>query len=231
MKKLIILLILLTSTFSFSFSQDKGENKKGFDKSKLFTGGSLTLSFFTGGAILGANPIFGYQLADWVDAGVEFGYTYQGRRDYIYLNDKFHQHVLGPGAFVRFYPVKFLFVQGQFENNFTTVNYYDPTGLKTTSKFDANSFLAGIGLAEGRQSGSNTFYYISLLFDVLKNPNSPYVNNVYGANSSGQQVIVRTDISPILRAGINIGLFQGHRNSSNYNERGNGEKRPRNYQE
>ena len=227
MKKLIILSLLFTLTFHCSFSQDKEEKKKGFDKSKLFTGGSLTLSFFTGGTILGANPIFGYQFADWIDGGIEFGYTYESRRDYIYLNDKFHQHVLGPGAFIRLYPAKFLFVQGQFENNFTTVNYYDPTGIKTTSKLDANSFLAGIGLAEGRQRGSNTFYYIALLFDVLKDPNSPYVNNVY--NTSGQ--VVRTDIAPILRAGINIGLFQGRKKSSNYEERGNGEKRPRNYQQ
>jgi hypothetical protein len=63
-----------------------------------------------------------------------------------------------------------------------------------------------VGLAQGRQPGSNTFYYISLLFDVIKNPSSPYVDNVYDPNT---HVLVRTDILPILRAGINIGLFEG----------------------
>src|SRR5947199_393957 len=83
-------------------------------------------------------------------------------------------------------------------------NYTYPDGSKTHDKTDANSFLVGAGIAEGRQRGSNTFYYISLLFDVIKNPNSPYVNNVYDQNT-GQ--LVRTDLVPIIRAGINIGLF------------------------
>jgi len=70
---------------------------------------------------------------------------------------------------------------------------------------DANSFLVGGGYCQGRQAGSNTFYYVSVLFDVIKNENSGYVDVVY------DQVTGRRSVRavPLIRAGINIGLFQG----------------------
>ena len=61
--------------------------------------------------------------------------------------------------------------------------------------FKASSFLIGPGYASGRDE-SKSFYYISVLFDVAKNINSPYVD------AQGR-------ISPIIRAGYNIALFQG----------------------
>ncbi len=226
MKRSILLFtISAIVALKLSAQDEKPEKEKGFKKENLFTGGSITASFFSGGTILGANPMFGYQFANWVDAGIVFNYTYQGRRDYIYLNDKLRQNVFGPGVFTRLYPVRFLFVQGQFEHNFTNVKYTYPDNSKIKDKTDANSFLIGAGIAEGRQRGSNSFFYISLLFDVIKNPNSPYVDNVYD-QSTGQ--LVRTDIVPIVRAGINIALFQGH-NDRYDNERENGRRRPRSY--
>ncbi len=221
MKKIILSAVLFSIISASVLAQDEKEEKeKGFKKENLFTGGSVTASFFSGGTILGINPMFGYKLANWVDAGIAFNYTYQGRRDYIYLDDKLRQNVFGPGVFARLYPVRFLFLQGQFEHNFTNLTYTDPGGFKFKDKTDANSLLVGAGIAEGRQRGSNSFFYISLLFDVLKNPNSPYVNNVYDGNT-----IVRTDIVPIVRAGVNISLFQGHYDKG----RENGRREPRSY--
>ena len=225
MKKLILSTLFLLTTLTVLFAQDEEQEKeKGFKKEKLFTGGSVTASFFTGGTILGANPMFGYQLADWVDAGIAFNYTYQGRRDYIYFDDKLRQYVFGPGVFTRLYPVRFLFVQGQIEHNFTTIKYTDPYGAVEKAKEDANSLLVGAGIAQGRQRGSNSFFYISLLFDVLRNPSSPYVRNVY--DSGGD--LIRTDLVPIIRAGINVALFQGGQGRYD-EERGDGRRRPRNY--
>src|ERR1051326_8517903 len=224
MKRFIFFVaILMAWGVQLSAQDEKQESDKGFKKENLFTGGSVSGSFFTGGTILGASPMLGYRLADWADAGIVFNYTYKGRRDYIYFNDKLRQHVFGPGVFARLYPVRFLFVQGQLEHNFTNLTYTDPGGFKTKDKTDANSLLVGAGIAEGRQRGSNTFFYLSLLFDVLTNPNSPYVNNVYDGS-----VLVRTDIVPIVRAGVNVALFQGGKGRYN-EERDNGHRRPRSY--
>jgi hypothetical protein len=212
MKKIIASVCLLFLLSGMVTAQDDEETEKGFKKENLFTGGSITLSFFDGQTLLGANPIFGYKLSDWADAGLAFNFLYSGARDYYEFNDKIRQTVYGPGVFTRLYPVKFLFVQGQFEQNFSTLKYIPaPTSVnyisdkRTTS---TSSLLLGGGFAQGRERGSNTFYYISILFDVLKNINSPYVNVNYNPNNPSQQ---RVTMTPIIRAGLNIGLFQGRR--------------------
>ncbi|MEI9908637.1 MAG: hypothetical protein WDO71_02605 [Bacteroidota bacterium] len=101
-------------------------------------------------------------------------------------------------------------MQGQLEHNFSTLKYIPASGsvsyLAETRTTGASSLLLGGGFAQGRERGSSTFYYISLLFDVLKNMNSPYVNVTYNPNNPSQQRITMT---PIIRAGLNIGLFQG----------------------
>ena len=188
-------------------AQDEEGSEKGFKKENLFTGGSVTLSFFNGQTILGANPIFGYKLANWIDAGLAFNFVYSSTRYYNEPNDKLRQTLYGPGVFTRLYPISFLFAQGQFEHNFITQKYISAPGSirymdgKITT--GANSFLLGAGYAQGRGEGSNSFYYISVLFDVLKNMYSPYVN-VINPNTPQQRVTM----TPIIRAGLNIGLFR-----------------------
>lgn len=224
-RTILFLSFLIIVTVQLS-AQDE-QQEKGFKKQNLFTGGSITASFYSGGTILGANPIFGYKLANFIDAGIALNYTYQGSRDNVYVNDKTRQHVFGPGAFTRIYPLSFLFLQGQFEHNFNNWRYTYPDGRQLKDNTDANSFLVGGGWAQGRQRGSNTFFYLVLLFDVLKNPNSPYVNNIY---DPGTNLIVRTDAIPIFRAGVNIALFQGKNNRYNEEPGDDGRKHPRSYQ-
>ena len=225
MKRFFVFGMLLLVVSIKASAQD---DEKGFKKENLFTGGSIIASFYTGGTILGANPMFGYKLANWADAGISLNYVYSSSRDNVVLNDKLTQNVLGPGVFTRIYPFRFLYLEGQYEHNFIHQKYTDPfSGYESSSKVDANSLLVGGGIAEGRQRGSNTFFYISILFDVLKEPNSPYVNNVYDPNTGA---LLRTDVLPIFRAGVNIALFQGKQKKyEQENERGNGHRQPRNY--
>jgi hypothetical protein len=208
MKRLICLFLGITLAIVTLHAQDDDEeSEKGFRKENLFTGGSITVSFFNGQTILGANPVFGYKLTDWADAGLAFNYIYNGARDYQVFNDKIRQTVIGPGAFVRLYPIPFLFVQGQFERNYSTLKYFPPNGGATEkNKAEANSLLLGGGFAQGREKGSTSFYYISVLFDVLKDINSPYINVTYNPDNPSQQ---RKTMQPIIRAGVNVGLFQG----------------------
>jgi hypothetical protein len=215
MKRWIVLFLAVTVTVSAAMAQDEEpEAEKGFKKQNLFAGGSITVSFFNQQTVLGANPFFGYKLTDWLDAGIAINFLYSGARDYAQYNDKIRQTLWGPGAFTRIYPVPFLFAQAQFEHNFSTLKYIYPNGALTEKiKTEANSLLVGGGLASGRAKGSTTFYYISVLFDVLKQYDSPYVNVSFNPNDPSQQ---RVDMIPIIRAGINIGLFQNR-----YSEYGN----------
>jgi hypothetical protein len=208
MKKIILALSVLVLTTGSLFAQkERDEEEKGFKKENLFTGGSVTASFFNGATILGASPIFGYKLANWIDAGVVINFTYASQRDVKEIDDKVKQTVYGGGVFTRIYPVNFLFVQGQLEHNFTSLKYIPATNLYLPYKetVGANSLLVGAGYTQGRRPGSNTFYYVAILFDVIKDLNSPYVDLVYNPITGNYSVRA----IPIIRAGINIGLFEG----------------------
>jgi hypothetical protein len=224
MKQIIVSAVFACFVTSV-FAQNENDEQKGFKKENLFTGGTVTASFYSGGTVLGANPMFGYKLANWVDAGISLNYVYSSSLDYNGYT--INQHVLGPGAFTRIYPLRFLYLEGQYEHNFITQKFNDPPG---SYKVEANSLLVGAGIAEGRRPGSNTFFYISILVDVLKDPNSPYLIDNY--DNSGQ--VISTSMVPIIRAGVNIGLFQGknkhseNNNNNNY-DRSNGHRQPKYY--
>lgn len=201
-KKILISCALSLLTLGI-FAQEKEENEEKFSD-RLFTGGSVTVSFFNQQTILGANPMLGYMLTDWLDAGLVFNFIYSGARDYQYYDDKIRQTIKGPGVFTRVYPFPIIFVQGQLEHNFIKQKYVFPGGSPTNIyRDDVTSLLVGAGLAQGRFKGGTTFYYISVLFDVLKNENSPYTRVSVNPNNPSQQ---RVDMVPIIRAGFNIGL-------------------------
>ena len=179
-------------------NEDKEVSKGGFKKENLFAGGNVALGFGSGTTSFGLGPYFGYSINKYVDAAISFNYNYVSQRDY-YSPTKFRQSIIGPGAFIRVYPVKFLFAQAQFEQNSIQQKIiYGGSVPDDKRHLNVSSFLIGPGYASGRGEG-RPFYYLSVLFDVAKKVNSPYVDN-YGR------------ITPIIRAGFNIPLFQGKRN-------------------
>ena len=212
MKKVILLLFIPITLHSFAqSSEDKRDEKpvekKGFEKERLFTGGSVNAGFSNYSTILGITPQFGYSLTNWADVGVTFNLNYTSQKDYYDYGDKLRQTVYGPGAFVRLFPVKFLFASAQYEYNMIHVKYIPANnGSIESSKYNlnANSLLLGAGYAGGRENGSNTYYYFSISWDVLGDKNSPYLDG-YGRSN------------PIIRAGYNIGLFQKRYRDGRYN--------------
>jgi len=198
MKKIILAALMLNLTVVSMAQDDEEESYGGFRKEKLFTGGNVIASFYTGGTVLGVSPHFGYSLTSWLDAAVSLNFIYTGERDQY--DTKYRQTSLGPGAFVRIFPIKSVFLQGQFEHNFQSLKIIPPGGSAYKQKVDANSLLLGAGIASGRAPGNNTYYYFSVMFDALKLANSPYVDS-YGR------------LIPVIRAGFNIALFQGRTNN------------------
>jgi hypothetical protein len=203
MKKLFVILLAVASYHAFAQSgeEKKEEKKGGFKKEKLFTGGSATVGFSSYSTVLGITPQFGYSLTNWADAGITFNLNYTSQRDYQDYGDKLRETVYGPGAFVRLFPVNFLFASAQYEYNMIHLNYIPASNsglLSYKSNVNASSLLLGAGYAGGRERGNNTYYFLSVSWDVLGDKNSPYIDGL------GRS-------SPIIRAGYNIGLFQGRR--------------------
>jgi hypothetical protein len=205
MKK-ILLTLAFCSSMTLLWAQRDSTAPHGFQKNKLFTGGSVSLGFGSGYFLGGINPVLGYNVTKWLDAGIAVNYTYTQQRyltyDYAgnYNNDKARQSVYGGGVFARIFPVHFLFAQAQLEHNFIDFKYYPPNGgdVQKESR-NATSLLVGPGYTSGRNAGG-AYGYLAVLWDVMKNPGSPYLDN-FG------------NMTPQVRAGINIPLFRGgHRN-------------------
>lgn len=199
-----LLALLLTASIQLLWAQpDSTGERKGFKKENLFAGGSVSLSFGSNFFLGGVNPMLGYNLTKWADAGVVVNYIYSSYKDYYAYNDKLHQNLIGGGAFVRLFPVRFLFLQGQIEQNFINQKYIPSSGGDEEKyKADATSFLVGAGYTTGRQPGMGGAYgYFSLLVDVMNDKNSPYIDNS-SIDNSGSKI-------PIIRAGLIVPLFQG----------------------
>jgi hypothetical protein len=202
MKRVVLFLSLFTLSFASNAQDEEEKEKKEKDKTpfkeNLFTGGSVSLAFYNNTFLIGGSPVLGYSLTNWADAGIVVNYNYTSYRDVETFDDRLRQTVYGGGVFAKLYPVRFLFAQAQVEHNYIRQKYIPPGGGATsTAKDDAGSFLIGGGYTTGREGrGGEPFYYIAVLFDVSGNTNSPYTD-AYGRSI------------PIIRAGLQIPLFQG----------------------
>ena len=200
MKKIILALFLTIFSISiFAQKEEPSEEKTGgFKKDKLIAGGDFTVSFYSGGLALGVSPYVGYSLTKWLDAAVSLNFLYQSQNQGYGTNYK--QTNFGPGAFIRVFPLDFLYFQAQYEHNFVSAKYSYQGGITTDNyKTDVNSLLLGIGYSGGRSQSNKSYFYLSLMFDVFQLPGSPYVD-YYG------------QLIPVIKAGYNIALFQGSRN-------------------
>jgi hypothetical protein len=219
MKRILLSLSFLLVTITFLSAQEDEAEKKGFKKENLFTGGgiSLGLGFSNYGNTfsIGASPILGYSFTNWLDAGIVVNYNYTSYKDYPYDGYRTKVHQYGGGLFTRVYPVKFIFIQAQFEHNFTTWRE-KYAGASYTNKYDGNSILVGAGYATSRDPlNKMPFFYIAVMADVSGNKYSPYVDT-------------RGNAVPLIVTGFQFPLFQGKRDNYDNTEEG-GSRKPRNY--
>lgn len=175
MKKTTILVLFTLVFFSYLNAQEKEEEKKGFDKEKLFFGGNFGLSFgdYT---LINISPQLGYRFNNYFAAGAGVNLQFISLK-YRDINNnvavKESKGVVGLNIFGRVYPIQYIMLQAQPELNyiFGKQKFYNPT---EEYKLDASivpSLLLGGGLV--LPSGRGAFV-ASVFYDVLNNANSPY---------------------------------------------------------
>ena len=176
----------------------------GFDQNRLYVGGSLALGFGSYSFNIGGTPEIGYSFNEYIDAGLAFNINYQSLRAdpsfSVYVpsinsyssNTRQRSFNFGGGPVVRIFPIKQLFIQGQFEHNWINYNYKNMNNnAASTYSTQSSSLLACIGYAQ-RIVGQTSFYTV-IMIDLMTDPYSPYRDYNNAA-------------IPIIRAGFNFYL-------------------------
>lgn len=177
MKKVFSLVIILAAFIQCATAQDS--DGKGFDKSKLFVGGNLGLAFGYA-TIINVAPQVGYHFSPIFAAGVGLNYAY-----YSYdngYNNYYKETYLGMSVFGRVYPLQQFFIQVQPELNYVWGNGYFPS-INQFENSKVNQFVPSLLLGGGAAipTGGNGAITISIMYDVIQNPLSPYFHQaVYG---------------------------------------------------
>lgn len=169
MKKKLLTLFFCLLTLA-TFAQDGEEEKGGWKPDHLFIGSGINLGF-SNGFIIGLNPEVGYSINRFLDAGIATNLTYVTQRSY-YANESARYLAIGGGPFVRFWPVRMIFLGGQFEYNAITYKEVVDGATIYKEKFNASSLLVGLGYGN-RMIGQSQFY-TSIMIDALNDVNSPY---------------------------------------------------------
>lgn len=182
MKKFLFILAIAclgkTSTAQKK-DKDEREDKGGFKKENVFVGTSIGLGIggWDNTFSIGANPQIGYSVAEWLDAGIVTNINYYALRytDGAF-NYKQNSTNYGAGGFIKLYPIKMIHLQAQYEYNWINTKVTQrETNISQTFKQEAPSVLLGVGY--GQRVVGQTSFFTTLLLDVTKNINSPYVDN------------------------------------------------------
>lgn len=189
----IFSLCLLMNAFAQKHSPDQNKNKKSRFYVGPIGGGSINLSFGDHYHHFGCTPYLGSSLSKSVDLAGSFGVNFIKNISNNGINIDNSQTSFGPGAFVRVFPISFLYLQGQYEFNFIEKSY-TVGGVSQTDHLDANSFLLGAGINTGRNKMKSSYFYFSVLWDVADDPHSPY------KDQNGHAV-------PVIRTGFNLSLI------------------------
>ncbi len=172
MKKILIACCLFFGTTVIAQDNKEENPEKGkFQRNRMFAGTSLNLGFGSNFFQLAATPELGYSITNWLDAGISLNLNYSSLRYIDYTNRNF---AFGPGAFVRVWPVNFLFLTAQPEWNFINLSQKSTTpGFPTLRySYNANSLLLGGGY--GTRVVGQTYSFLSIMFDASQDKNSPY---------------------------------------------------------
>jgi hypothetical protein len=159
-------LLLSVGTFAQDTTQVSNsdvETAGKFNKSKLYYGGYMSLSFGSY-TVIGISPLVGYKFTPKLSSGVQLTYEYSS---YDIGNDSYSSSNYGGSVFARYRLVPQIYIHTEF----STINYEVYRYVESDRKWVPFLFVGG-GFSQ--PVTKNTWLTAQVLFDVLQNDNSPY---------------------------------------------------------
>ncbi len=194
-KKFIYLMLFALCNSYFLTAQDVIQTMPSINNNPVFLGGNLVIGGGSGSFQIGLNPEMYKRVNDFVDLGAATNLFFQSFNPTIsngLPGTSSRSFQFGMGGFTRIWPLEKVFIQIQPEYNYTWSRFKDRgtdgvnAGASRSIGFGAESLLAGFGYGSRSENGMT---YFSVMFDLLKNPNSPYRDGYNRAD-------------PIIRAGF-----------------------------
>ena len=178
----LVLMFIALLTHDLQAQDDASTEKEGFDRSRLFGGGSFILNFGDI-TIINISPQVGYRFSRYFAAGVGINGQYSSFKtingyDGSTLSRE-EYGVAGLNIFGRFYPIQQIILQVQPEANYVwgKVKYYDTNQeYKLDGKIIPSLLLGAGGAIPMGRSGAMT---ILAQYDVLQNDRTPYGSKVF----------------------------------------------------
>jgi len=198
MKHFVVATMFVFVAMAANAQQEEPTAEKGFKIENMFVGGSLNLGIGGSSFNIGANPQVGYSVTNWLDVGLTTNVIYYSQR-YIINSSEYRDKSwnFGGGPFVRICPINMIHLQAQYEYNWIT-GKATHLASGTQQKFNVSAPSVLLGAGYGRRIVGQSWFYTTVMFDVTKNANSPYVY------VEGQSKLAL----PIVRAGFNVYLGQ-----------------------
>ena len=166
MKNIYFIVLALFITMG-SMAQSELENELnaekdstgGFDKSKMYYGGYMNLSFGSY-TVIGVSPLVGYKFTPQLSAGIQLTYEYSSYDNSSYSN-------YGGSLFGRYRILPQLYAHAEF----SAINY-ESFYLEETERVWVPFLYLGGGYSQ--PISKNVWLNAQVLFDVLQDENSPY---------------------------------------------------------
>lgn len=163
MKKLIFFSLIL---FTFEASAQYEAASSGSGGDKWYTGGGIVLSFSNNFTAVGVNPILGYNFTEKLSAGVGANISY-------FKSGSYATTIVGGNLFSRYLITDAIFAQTEFHMTSVDVAAFAIDDSESKREWIPAWFIGG-GYRES--IGDNIFINLTVLFDIIDDPKSPYSN-------------------------------------------------------
>lgn len=174
MKKLILILFAVCTGITGIAQRPSDSTGKQPFKDRLFFGGDIGLSFGTI-TVVGASPFVGYRITDAWSAGL--GATYYYFAQNIQGFGRYSTSIYGGNVFSRYLITQEVFLHSEFQLINTEVYRTLSTTELSQSRRTIPQWYIGGGYRQ--RVGGNTFIMLTVLYDVLDDPDSPYSNPIF----------------------------------------------------
>ena len=189
---LIVTLFVLINFQSSAQNNSVDPEKGKFKKENMFFGSGINMGIAGNYFNIGLNPELGYSVTKWLDAGVTMNVNYVSQNATEFSTYSYKNFSYGAGGFLRIWPMNFIHLQVQPEYNWINSNVKNViNGYTSTEKHQAASLLVGLGY--GTHILGSHYSYVTLMIDVLQDPQSPYRDQY-------------NDPLPVFRAGFGMYL-------------------------